>query len=138
MLYFDFSGYGFSKTRCHDIVSWFITNYLPNHTIDISIIHRGLKRENAIGWLEVCDCNWKPREFKIEIQSDLDKEVYSKTLLHELWHLLQHVKGDLRDKRNKRYWKGIDHSNTFYENQPWEKEAIKMEVTLYNKYLTNS
>ena len=63
-------------------------------------------------------------------------EEYTKTLLHELWHILQHVRGDLRDKRNQRLWKGIDHSQTDYSDQPWELEAHRMEEVLYQEYHT--
>ena len=59
---------------------------------------------------------------------------YVETLLHELWHVYQHVKGDLKDRYGKRCWKGVDHSKIDYENQPWEKEAVKMEQILYRKY----
>ena len=41
---------------------------------------------------------------------------------------------DLRDKRNQRLWKGIDHSETDYSDQPWELEAHKMEEVLYREY----
>ena len=71
----------------------------------------------------------------------MNPEEYTKTLLHELWHVLQHVKGTLKDKHNKRLWKGRDHSETDYDDQPWEKEALQMEEVLYKKYtfyLTNS
>ena len=61
-------------------------------------------------------------------------EEYTKTLLHELWHILQHVRGDLRDKRNQRLWKGIDHSQTDYSDQPWELEAHRMEEVLFREY----
>jgi hypothetical protein len=62
-------------------------------------------------------------------------EHYTKTLLHELWHINQHVKGALRDKRGKRHWRGIDHSNTDYSDQPWEQQAFIMENILYEEYL---
>ena len=58
------------------------------------------------------------------------------TLLHELWHVYQHVKGDLKDKHGIRLWKGVDHSATDYDDQPWEKQAHIMEEILYNQYLT--
>ena len=51
--------------------------------------------------------------------------------------VFQHVKGHLRDKRGKRLWRGIDHTETDYSDQPWEMEALKMEDVLY-KHLTDS
>ena len=109
----------------------------PRHKIDIYVNHRGLLREGVFGWCTVLDSDSRPREFEIEIHNRLDNEKYTKTLLHELWHVFQHVKGHLRDKRGKRLWRGIDHTETDYSDQPWEVEALKMEDVLY-KHLTDS
>ena len=139
MLYLTTSGYKYSHKRCCDIVSWFAETYLPNHKIFINVDHKGLLREGVFGWAWVVPPDHRPREFEIEIHNRLSVELYTETLLHELWHVYQHVTGQLKDKYNKRYWKGIDHSETDYEDQPWEKEAHKMEKVLvkeYNRYLT--
>ena len=66
----------------------------------------------------------------------MDVDHYAHTLLHELWHVYQHVKGNLKDKRGKRLWKGIDHTETDYSDQPWEIEAQQMELKLFEEYLT--
>ena len=139
MLYVTTSGYKYSHKRCCDIVGWFAETYLPNHKIFINVDHKGLLREGVFGWAWVVPPDHRPREFEIEIHNRLSVELYTETLLHELWHVYQHVTGQLKDKYNKRYWKGIDHSETDYEDQPWEKEAHKMEKVLvkeYNRYLT--
>ena len=141
MYYLSYSGYNYSKRRCERIVDWFVNRYLPRHKLIINVDHRGLLREGVFGWMWAADCDYRPRDFEIEVHNRLDEEHYTKTLLHELWHVYQHVKGALRDKHGKRLWKGIDHSETDYEDQPWEKDALKMEEVLYKKYtsyLTNS
>ena len=51
-------------------------------------------------------------------------------------HILQHIRGDLRDKRGIRCWKGIDCSNLEYSQQEWETEANQRELELYQEYLT--
>ena len=137
MLFLETTGYNYSVRRCEDVVLWFVANYLPRHKIDIYVNHRGLLREGVFGWCTVLDSDSRPREFEIEIHNRLDNEKYTKTLLHELWHVFQHVKGHLRDKRGKRLWRGIDHTETDYSDQPWEMEALKMEDVLY-KHLTDS
>jgi len=107
----------------------------------VNVDHKGLLREGIFGWVWAADCDHRPRDFEIEIHNRLDPKLYTETLLHELWHLYQHVKGDLKDKHQKRLWKGIDHSETDYEDQPWEKEAHGMEEKLYreyNSFITNS
>lgn len=97
-----------------------------------------MKRDHAFGWISVTDYDYRPREFEIELQSNMDPELYTITLLHELWHLLQHVRGHLKDKRGKRYWRGTDCSLMDYTDQPWELEAHSMEQVLYEDYLTTS
>lgn len=100
------------------------------------MLHRGLLREGVFGYCSVQDCDSRPRSFLIELHNFLSTEDYIKTLLHELWHVNQHVKGALRDKRGKRYWRGVDYSTTDYSDQPWEQQAFIMENVLYQEYLT--
>jgi hypothetical protein len=135
MLCLETSGYKYSQRRCEDVVFWFVKKYLPRHKINIFVNHRGLIREGVYGWCCVMDCDWRPREFEIEMHNRLSPERYISILLHELWHVYQHVKGDLKDKGSKRYWRGIDHSDTDYSNQPWEVEAYEMEKKLFNEYM---
>jgi len=138
MLYLETTGYNYNRRRCEDIVLWFVAKYLPRHKIDIRINHRGLKREGVVGWCSVIDSNSRPRDFEIELQNGMNIFLYTETLLHELWHVYQHVKGNLKDKRGKRLWKGIDHTETDYSDQPWEIEALQMESKLLKEYLTSS
>ena len=141
MLYLTFSGYNYSKKRCERIVNWFVDKHLPNYKLIINVDHKGLLREGIFGWMWAADCDHRPREFEIELLAGMKPDLYIETLLHELWHLYQHVQGSLRDKHGKRFWRGVDHSKTNYDDQPWEKEALQMEEVLYKKYtsyLTNS
>ena len=117
---------------------WFIGKYLPRHKIDNTVNHRGLLREGVFGRCTVLDSDSRPRDFEIELHNRMDVHHYAQTLLHELWHGYQHVKGKLKDKRGKRLWKGIDHTETDYSDQPWEIEAQQMELKLFEEYLTNS
>jgi len=135
MLFFDTSGYGYSKSRCEKVISWFIVNNLSRYNIDIHIHHRGLKRDDSYGWCSVYGSNSRPRRFDIELQSGMSPDLYIRTLLHELWHIYQHVKGTLKDKGGKRYWRGVNHSDTDYQDQPWEKEAYIMENKLVDNYM---
>lgn len=131
------SGYKYSRRRCSDVVFWFTQKYLKRYKIEIEVLHRGLLREDAYGFCSVQDCDWRPRKFLIEIHNQLSVEDYTLTLLHELYHILQHVRGDLRDKRGIRCWKGIDCSQLDYDESPWEQEAHSKEQELYQEYLTS-
>jgi len=139
MHYLETTGYNYSKRRCERIVNWFVNAYLPRYKVVINVDHLGLVRQGVFGWMWASDCDYRPREFEIELHNRMTPENYTKTLLHELWHVHQHVKGLLKDKHNKRLWKGIDHSETDYADQPWERQANTMEEYLfirYSKYLT--
>ncbi len=138
MHYLTFSGYNYSKRRCERIVNWFVDRYLPRHKLVINVDHKRLLREGIFGWVWAADCDHRPRDFEIELHNCMDPEHYTKTLLHELWHVYQHVKGSLKDKRGKRFWRGIDCSKIDYEDQPWEQQALQMEEILFEEYLTNS
>jgi hypothetical protein len=131
------SGSKYSRRRCNGVVEFFVNKYLKRYKIEIEVLHRGLLRENVYGWCTVQDCDWRPRSFLIELHNHMNEEDYIKTLLHELQHVLQHVRGDLRDKKGIRCWKGIDCSELDYDDQPWEQEAHSIESVLYQEYLTH-
>ena len=107
------SGYNYSHNRCVDIVEWFVNEYLSRYTLDINVHHRRLlKRDGVFGWAWVSGCEKKPREFEVELHNQMNIEDYTKTLLHEMWHVYQHVKKMVL----------------------CEDEAYKMEEVLYEDY----
>ena len=138
MLYLETTGYGFSKKLCEDVVCWFVSKYLPRHKLEIEVLHRGLKREQALGYCDVAGRHYNPREFLIELDTHMDKETYTKTLLHELYHVLQFCKGELKLKSSKRYYKGECMEDLEYYEQPHEIAARWNERILYQQYLTDT
>lgn len=136
--YIETSGYGYSKQLCEDVCNWFIENHMPRHHLYIDVVHRGLKRENALGFCDYTGDSYRPREFLIEIQSHLERTQYIMTLLHELVHVHQWVTGSLKSKRGKMYYGKTNVEDLDYEDQPHEIEAKQKEVTLYWKYVQNT
>ena len=132
------TGYGYSKRLCEDVVSWFVSKYLPRHKLEIEVLHRGMKRESAYGYCDVAGRHYNPREFLIELDTYMDKETYTKVLLHELYHILQFVSGELKLKASKRYYKGECMEDLEYWEQPHEIRAHYMEKVLYREYLTDT
>ena len=135
MSFISHSGYGYSKNLCEDITSWFLNEFYPRHKISVDIVHRGLKRENALGYCDVEGDSYRPRHFLIELQSNMCKESYIKTLLHELTHLAQWVDGSLRFRHGKMCYCQEPVENYDYEYQPHEIEARESEEILYDLYL---
>ena len=135
--YITHSGYGYSQRRCQDITSWFIKTFYPRHKLDVDIIHRGLLGEGALGY---CDCTGgysRPREFVIELHTNMDKKTYTKTLLHELFHMMQWINGSLTSKKCRMYYKNEPEEKYEYEDQPHEIAARAAEESLYEQYITD-
>lgn len=137
MLYFNHSGYGYSKRLCEDVVSWFVSKYLSRYKLEIEVLHRGLKREYTLGYCDVSGETYRPRSFLIEIDTHLNKEIYIKTLLHELYHVLQWVRGELKFKASKRYYMGECVDSMEYWKQGHEIAAHHYENALYQEYTNN-
>ena len=129
------SGYGYSKKLCEDVTSWFLNKYYPRHKIDVDIVHRGLRRENVLGYCDVIGRSYRPRHFLIELQSDMYRELYIKILLHELTHLAQWVRGSLRVRYGKMCYSKEPVEKWDYWHQPHEIEAREEEERLYEWYL---
>lgn len=135
--YIEITGHRARKKHCINVITWFLKKYLPRHRLDIIVHHCGLVKEGFYGLCTVEDCDHRPRAFLLEIHNKLQVEDYLQTIIHEMWHVYQHVKGDLRDKGSLRLWKGVDCTNLDYDQYPWEKEAYEMEKVLLKEYLTN-
>jgi hypothetical protein len=54
------------------------------------------------------------------------------TLAHEMVHVKQFARGELDAQLTR--WKTKDHHNTEYWNQPWEKEARRLQHKLTNEF----
>lgn len=54
------------------------------------------------------------------------------TLAHEMVHIKQFARGEL--DCSLQHWKGRDHSDTEYWDQPWEKEARKLQNKMVLKF----
>jgi hypothetical protein len=129
-------GYGYSKRLCRDVVNWFVSKHLPRHKLDITVLHRSLKKDGAYGYCDVSGRHHNPRDFLIEMDTHLDKETYTTVLLHEMIHLYDFCIGELKLKSSKRYYKGECVEDIEYWKQPHEIRAHYMEKVLYREYLT--
>ena len=90
----------------------FMSGLYPNLTeVDIEVIPTDLTEDNVFGWtLENNDQN------EIEIHNELSQKDFTITLIHELIHVDQNVRG-LRDDDQR------------------ENEAYNLEGTYYQQYI---
>ena len=78
-----------------------------------------------------------PREFEIQLRRHRSIANTLKTLAHEMVHVKQFAKRELKVDHTK--WKGeyIDVGQIEYADYPWEIEASSLECILYNLYIEN-
>jgi len=82
------------------------------------------------------------RYFFFEVAQNQSEESLVRTIIHEMVHVKQYVYGELNQYHSKVsglriQWKGEDHTNTTYTEQPWEIEAYDLEERLYNEFCNN-
>jgi hypothetical protein len=84
------------------------------------------------------DDNHKCREFTIIVNKKLNKKTTLIALAHEMVHVKQYAKGELKDylRNDKVKWCGKVYcfSKIKYWSSPWEKEAYKKDILLYEQY----
>ena len=114
------------------------TRMVKNISLDIKLT-KGLKqKEQAYGYCHIIDHNLsRPREFCIELDASM-KYGFDQILIwlaHEMVHLKQFVRKELWDyETGQVQWKSRTFSRTKYDDQPWEKEAYRLEEKLYNEF----
>ena len=78
-----------SISACTGALEWFLMEYLSDHGLDLIVEHKDLSNEGVTGWC----LKTGEGEFTIQIHQDLTGDEYTKTLLHELYHVYQHLNG---------------------------------------------
>ena len=118
------------KELAHHVVGWYLDTVLPRmKTLDITVKLSTCMKGGAYGYCMMGENN---REFEIEIDKNLRLYDFVSTLCHELTHLKQYARGEMKqlDDGRTRWKKVIYSENTSYEDSPWEKEAFRVEKQL--------
>ena len=114
-----------------------MSQFFPRHHVSVDIIHRGLKKDQVLGYCDVVGPSYRPRHFLIELQTDMSRELYIKTLFHELTHVAQWIRGDLRFRHGKMSYCQQSVEDIVYEDRGHEIEAREEEERLYVMYLND-
>jgi Zn-dependent peptidase ImmA (M78 family) len=86
--------------------------YLSDYSVDLTVVYMDLSDEGVDGWC----MREEDHEFIIQIDERLDGAEHTKTILHELYHIFQHLKNiprcemcaNLSEEQNlDRYTKGL-------------------------------
>jgi hypothetical protein len=85
------------------------------------------------------DCSVPPREFIVDLYSDLTMRSLLETLAHEMVHIKQWATGEMRETKNNFVTnfrsKKINSEKTSYWDQPWEIEAMGREEGLFIQWV---
>ena len=111
---------------------------VKNIYLDIKLTKDLKKKEGAYGYCHIVDDSLaKPREFMIELDASMRYKFDQilTWLAHEMVHLKQFVRGELCDYETGRVqWKSRSFGKVHYDDQPWEKEAYRLEDELYEMF----
>ena len=114
------------------------TRMSNNIYLDIKLTNNLKKKEKAYGYCHIVDDNLsRPREFMIELDASMKYsfEQILTWLAHEMVHLKQFVRKELCDYESGRVqWKSRSFGRVHYDDQPWEKEAYRLEGELYEMF----
>ena len=117
------------RQMVEDVVSYMIQRQMPRmKTLDIHVILK--KIDDAYGYCK----SESNREFEIEVDKRLGKNQFISTVIHEMVHVWQYATKQLTQKGCKEFWRGKDYTDAYYSNQPWERQALRMEKSILKEY----
>ena len=105
-------------------VGWFIRNHMKRfRTLDIQIQLKDCKKQG----IEGCCLHLDGNEFELEIERNLTLYDLVCTVIHEMIHVKQYARKELVDVNAVQYWKVRNCQDVTYMDQPWEKEAYRLQ-----------
>ena len=119
-----------------ECVTWCLKKLLPRfRTINLKVRIKEME-----DWGCCYKLDEKGRQFKITIKKGLSLFDLISTICHEMVHLKQFARKELRwcNRNNNNMWKKSVHNNTPYDDQPWEKEAYRLERRLAIEFFTST
>lgn len=120
---------GSNKTKrdiAYNVVYFMLQKLLPRlRNIEIEVKFSKMN-DDAVGYCMMLDNN---REYQLEISKDLNVKELVMTICHEMVHVKQYVRNEM--KEGQMVWKKKPiASDTKYYDLPWEKEAYTMQASL--------
>lgn len=118
------------KDLAEKVTAWYLKKVMPQmRTLDITIKLTKCYDKGVYGYCMEGENN---REFEIEIDKNLRIYDFVTTLCHELTHLKQYARGEMKQyDRGLTRWKGVVYpEDTPYDDKPWEIEAHDIQNKL--------
>lgn len=128
------------RERVYALAQWSAYQLMHWKMADNIWLNIKICKLNVHGYCIWEDDNIRPREFNIEIDNTLTGSDFDTTVFHEMVHVKQYAKDELRERFRPGYRKNWKRStkNYFdveYDDAPWEKEAYKMQEVLYDRWV---
>lgn len=129
-----------TRSLCKESVKYYANELLGSRlakNVSFTIIFEDLPTiVNAFCQRE--DDNHKFRSFIVVLNKKMNKKTTLIALAHEMVHIKQFARGELRDylRNNNVKWRGkvLCLDKVKYRSSPWEKEARKKDKLLYEKF----
>lgn len=107
------------------------------HDIDHDIISVAFETKSDLEVDGYCSQN-DDFDYTVELKAGLRGEELERTIIHELVHIWQYVRGSLVQEHidglgPRMVWMGKDMTSIDYNDRPWEQEALDLEERYYNK-----
>ena len=127
------------RTIAEDVCYETLKHLMPRkRNLDLDILIPNTLKEGAYGFAysSPADEDNDGRQNYIEIENKpASLYTFVETLCHECVHIKQYERNEIKEVRGKTMWKGINHNDTPYSKQPWEKEAFGLQKELAKTYL---
>ena len=110
-------------------------------TVHIALVKDLFKKEGIYGDAGEAEEEWyerRPKVFKIRVDSSMLLRPMLTTIAHEMVHVKQYAKGELRSfakNNNTRYKDKVYNESVDYWEQPWEIEAHGWERSLFELWI---
>ena len=125
-----------------DAICYYAVMLMGNRlAINTEIEVSSKKLDGVLGYCTYEDDNVRPRSFQIDISNKItNKEELFKTIAHEMVHVKQYARGEMKDRYKPAYkqiWLGeeVDTNKTHYYDLPWEIEAHGREHGLFIRFV---
>ena len=118
------------KELAKKVVYWYLKKMMPRYkSLDITVKLTNCYEKGAYGYCMELDDN---RTFELEIDKNLRLFDFVSTICHEMTHLKQYARGEMKQLDDGRIrWKKVVYPVGYsYDKAPWEKEAFKVETSL--------
>lgn len=111
----------------------FAWNYLMPRIKSCDVYITLKKLKDVEGYCLDCE----DREFQLEIDQRLKGEDLLTCVFHEMVHVKQGVRNELKDVSYlEKKWKGETYVNIEYDyNHPWEEEAYRLQEVILDAYV---